>query len=291
MHTSPSLDKLSTVLQITDKLWQMGSGKLILHTHMTPVITLGSPSPFPGLHVPRESSYQCVEVTEGNANLTWGDCTLLFVFCLQWQGICRSKRRSTCLITTRRCALWHSGWCTADCCSLCQVQDQIRRGPWRHGVLYRAQRMEATGSGWACKHGNVLMHQQALLLWAGNTNLQMLNSWRSETTTWDISTHVKYYIVRCVLYIVRYSTLLDFTSSIDGVLCEWENKKGFWMEKRSIDLCTCFREIVFFLKGHSFCLMCCIFISCCGHEIEDEGSGAGEEMRAIVISKMQADRN
>lgn len=58
------------------------------------------------------------------------------------------------------------------------------------------------------------------------------------------------------------------------------------MEKHSsIDLC------VFFLEGQRFCLMCCIFISCYGHEIQDGGSGQGEEMREIVISKMQADRH
>ncbi len=49
----------------------MGSGKWFLHTHVIPAITLVPPS---SLHaapcVSWEGSYQCEEVTEGNANLT-----------------------------------------------------------------------------------------------------------------------------------------------------------------------------------------------------------------------------
>lgn len=98
-----TLPQLSTVLQITDKLWQMGSGKCILHTHVTPLITL-LPPPRALLQVPREGPYQCEEVTEGNANLTWGACSLLFISCLLWQEICSSRRRSTCLITGFACS-------------------------------------------------------------------------------------------------------------------------------------------------------------------------------------------
>lgn len=38
--------------------------------------------------------------------------------------------------------------------------------------------------------GNVLMNRQTFLLWAGNTDLQMLNSWEtSQTSAWEIRSH------------------------------------------------------------------------------------------------------
>lgn len=89
----PTLSQLSAGFHITDKHWQMGSGKWFLHTHVISAIKLVLPS---SVHsgppcVSWEASYQCGEVAEGNANLTWGACTLLFIFCLQWQGICSSE--------------------------------------------------------------------------------------------------------------------------------------------------------------------------------------------------------
>lgn len=65
------LSRLSTVFYITDKLWQMGSGKWFLHTHMISAITLLlPPSPHSAHCFSWEGPYQCEEVTEGNANLT-----------------------------------------------------------------------------------------------------------------------------------------------------------------------------------------------------------------------------
>lgn len=85
----------SVVFHITDKLWQMGSGQRFLHTHVIPAITLVLlSSPHSAPCVSWEDSYQCEEVTDGNANLIWGACSLLFIFCLQWQGICSNERNN-----------------------------------------------------------------------------------------------------------------------------------------------------------------------------------------------------
>lgn len=63
--------KLSTVFHITDKLSQMGSAKCFLHTLVISVVKLVLPSSWHSAPcVPWEDSYQCVQVTEGNANLT-----------------------------------------------------------------------------------------------------------------------------------------------------------------------------------------------------------------------------
>lgn len=85
------------VFLITDKLWQMGSGECLLHTHMISAITLVlPPSPHSAPRVSREDSYQCEEVTDGNASLIWRACTLLFIFSRQWQGI-YSKEWGRCI--------------------------------------------------------------------------------------------------------------------------------------------------------------------------------------------------
>lgn len=71
----------------TDKLWQMGSGECFLHTHVITAITLVLlSSPHSDSCVSWEESYQCEEVPDGNANLIWGACTLLFIVCLHDKG-------------------------------------------------------------------------------------------------------------------------------------------------------------------------------------------------------------
>lgn len=209
LRTRPLLSQLSTVVHITDKLWQMGSGKWFLHTHVISAITLVLPprgSLCPPPHVFWEVSYQCEEVTEGNANLSWGACTLLFIFCLQWQGICSSSSSSSsvgagargggvCLVTIRQRALWQCGWCAAR--SMLRWGSHYR--PRRRGTEHGSSRIRLSTQAWEmCS-----WIDRPFLLRAGNTNLQMLNSWAtSESAAWEISAHeIRYTIHTAEFYI------------------------------------------------------------------------------------------
>lgn len=144
--TPPPLAQLCTVLQITDKLWQMGSGKWVLHSRDTSNYT-GAPLASSAPCVPWEGSYQCEEVTEGNANLTWGACTLPFILYSDKGFAAASRGGPVCLITMP-CGTM-DGVLQDLCCAFCWVQDQITG--LREKEQYRAQSMEAAGSGWACK--------------------------------------------------------------------------------------------------------------------------------------------
>lgn len=82
-RTPPRSQATSTAFRITDKLWQTGSGERSF-THSRDI------NNFTGALPPLVSwgSYQCEEVTDGNAKLIWGACMLLFFFSLHWQRIC-----------------------------------------------------------------------------------------------------------------------------------------------------------------------------------------------------------
>lgn len=195
----PPLSQLSTDLQITDKLWQMGSGKWFLHTHVISAIILVFPS---SLHsapcVYWEGSYQCEEVTEGNANLTWGACTLLFILCLQWGfAAVVVEGWGICLVIGSVPCGGVAGALQDLRCALCQAQDQIT------GLRDRAQSMEATGSGWTRKFGKCAHDSTDLFTLDRkhkSADVEQLGDIRN--ATWELSTHEIWYTVHTAEFYV-----------------------------------------------------------------------------------------
>ena len=128
------------------------------HSRDTSNYTAAPPPPTPLCPLlpvsPREGSYQCKEVIEGNANLTWGVCTVLFILGPQWRGICSSRAGgwgSACLVTIRQGALWRCGrWAT------CWARDQIT------GLGQERREWKQQDQAEHASMGNVLMNRQAL---------------------------------------------------------------------------------------------------------------------------------
>lgn len=191
----PPLSQLSTVLHITDKLWQMGSGECFLHTHVIWAITLVLPSS------PRYAPPPCL--LGGLLSMWrshWRKCqlnlrslhTAVRPLSTVTGDLQQQRGGPACLVTVRQRALWCCGWCAARS-ALCTLSGpgSDYRPLWRGNRAWKQQDQAEHAS-----MGNVLMNRQTFLLWAGNTNLQMLNSWEtSETTAWEISTHKTWYTV------------------------------------------------------------------------------------------------
>lgn len=181
------------------------------------------------------------------------------------------------------------------CCALCWVQDQITGLGER--VQDRAQCMQATGSGWARKHGKCA-HESTDLFTLGRkhkfADVEQLGDIRNYSMGNKYSWNIVYsahcwvlHLIACEIerYCVNHQTemnILDFWSGAVALITLFLFHCVF----------SCFSFLVHILNLKTTqLLMNCLFICCCGNEIEAEESGAWKTWEQFVISKMQADRS
>ena len=120
-------------------------------------------------------------------------------------------------------------------CAVCQVWDQITG--LRDGAQSMRNRIRLSMQAWEMCSCN----RQTFILWAGNTNLQMLNSWEtSETTAWEMSTHEVWYTVHAAEFYVLCSEIECY--------CMRHQTEMIKLESVFFH-CFCIREILCFLHS------------------------------------------